>query len=397
MGHLVVSKRDDAEPSAGTRRNAARGVWSAMLACTLALQACSNNDNGPEPAPSGFVPGASTVFSVGNPAGKDEDPSLLLARDGSLCLAWFSDRDGGNPEIYVRRTIDGTDWTTPALRITNHPGGDFAPQLMQDDAGAIHLVWFRWTAFRVGQIMHRQTSGDCTQLAGATDDPVSNDPGVDDWVPSIAQAPDGALIVLWVSKTRATSANRNRLYVSRRAAGSAAWSAPSLVAGVAATGENDHLPFLLRTGATLTLAWVRHDGLNFEPWAAPLPKSDIWLATSSDGLAWGTPAKLTNEPAPVVHLYPGLYRRFDGSVWINWLSTRLDAVNQVPLLFEFPLAGAVPANLYPNGIERNALLSNALPGYSHRLSMTPVAGVYAGAWVDGQGNALDIALRYFGR
>jgi hypothetical protein len=375
------------------------GAAGAAAAVVLLIAACSNNDNGPEPAPApgGFVAGAATLFSVGNPAGKDEDPTVLLARDGSLCLAWFSDRDGGNQEIYLRRTTSGTDWTTPPLRVTNHPGGDFAPQLMQDDAGAIHLVWFRWSAFRVGQIMHRQATGDCTQLAAAADDPVSTDPGVDDWVPTIAQAADGALLVYWVSKTRATSGNRNRIYVSRRAAGAAAWTTPALAAGLAAPGENEHLPFVLRTGSTLTMAWVRHDGTNFEPWVAPLPKSDIWLATSGDGLAWTAPVKMTNEPAPVVHLYPGLYRRFDGSVWIHWLSTRLDAVNQVPSLFEFPLAGLAPMNLYPNGIERNGLLSNMLPGYSHRISMTPAPGVYAGAWVDGQGNALDIALRFFGR
>lgn len=369
-------------------------LFTALVGIVL-LPACSNNDDAPAPAPSGFVAGPSITASIGNPSGKDEDPSLLLARDGSLCLAFFSDRDGGNQEIYVRRTTDGIDWTTPPLRVTDHAGGDFAPQLMQDDAGAIHLVWFRWSAFRVGQIMHRQTGGDCTGLASAADDPVSTDPGVDDWVPTIAQAADGALLVYWVSKTRPASGNRNRIHVSRRAAGALTWSAPALAAGLAAAGENEHLPFVLRTGAALTLTWVRHDGTNFEPWVAPLPKSDIWVATSADGLAWTPPVKMTNEPAPVVHLFPGIYRRFDGSWWINWLSTRLDAVNQVPSLFEFPLTSLSPNNAYPNGIVRNTWLSNTAPGYSHRISMTPVAGVYAGAWVDGAQNTLDIVLRYF--
>jgi hypothetical protein len=371
-----------------------------LLAAALAATACSNNDRGPEPVASGFVPGPATTLSVGNAAGKDEDPALLLARDGSLCVAWFSDRDGGNQEIYLRRTTNGDDWTPP-LRITNHPGGDFAPQLMQDEAGAIHLVWFRWTAFRVGQIMHRQSTGpaagDCTQLATAGDDPVSTDPGVDDWVPTIAEAADGALLVWWVSKTRATSGNRNRIHVSRRAAGSASWSAPALAAGLTSAAENEHLPMVRRTGAALTMVWVGHDGTNFEPWLAPLPKSDLWVATSADGLAWSTPTKVTNEPAPVVHLFPALYRRFDGSWWINWLSTRLDAVNYRPALFEFPLANLTSGNAYPSGVERNDLLANALPGYTHRITTTPAAGVYAGAWVDGQGNALDIALRLFSR
>jgi hypothetical protein len=69
----------------------------------------------------------------------------------------------------------------------------------------------------------------------------------------------------------------------------------------------------------------------------------------------------------------------------------------VPSLFEFPLANVSPTNAYPGGVERNTLLATTLPGYSHRITMTPAPGVYLGAWVDGTGTALDISNRFFTR
>jgi hypothetical protein len=268
---------------------------------------------------------------------------------------------------------------------------------MQDDSGAIHLTWFRWSALFVGQIIHRVTDGDCTRLANAPDVAVTSDPGVDDWVPSITQAVDGTLRIYFVSAQRTPSAGRNRLYVSSKRPGDPAWGPAVPVAGIASAAEHDHLPTAMRTGTTINMVWVRSNGTSRTPWLAPLPKSDIWYASSADGLIWSAPVKITTESAPVVHLFPAIYRRFDGTWWVNWLSTRLDPVNQVPSLFEFPLANVSPTNAYPGGVERNTLLATALPGYSHRITMTPAPGVYLGAWVDGTGTALDISIRFFTR
>src|SRR5262249_32814693 len=62
------------------------------------------------------------LLSTGSP-NNDEDPSVLLSSDGTLFVAWFSDR-GGNSDIYVTSTSDGLTWATPS-RVTTDSGGDF--------------------------------------------------------------------------------------------------------------------------------------------------------------------------------------------------------------------------------------------------------------------------------
>src|SRR6185503_10799747 len=88
--------------------------------------------------PRAFAPTDPILLSTGSPT-KDEDPSIILAKDGTIFVAYFSDR-GNNPDIYITSTKNGRDWT-PAVRVTTSPGGDFYPSLFQDDAGLFHLAW----------------------------------------------------------------------------------------------------------------------------------------------------------------------------------------------------------------------------------------------------------------
>jgi hypothetical protein len=98
-----------------------------LSACLL----CACGGDVAEPA---FDPGEARFLSAGSPT-KDEDPSVLRARDGTLFVAW-----------------------TAPVRVTTNGGGDSYPSLFQDEAGTIHLVWFRWTAPFVGNIWHNSSS-----------------------------------------------------------------------------------------------------------------------------------------------------------------------------------------------------------------------------------------------
>src|SRR5262245_22744078 len=99
---------------------AKRLVLSLLL---LPLASCRACNEALEPtAVRDFEPSDAKLLSTGSPT-KDEDPVVLRARDGTMFVAWFSDR-GGNPDIYLTSTRDGRTWQTPT-RITNDPGGDF--------------------------------------------------------------------------------------------------------------------------------------------------------------------------------------------------------------------------------------------------------------------------------
>ena len=364
----------------GTRSLVRRRLAHVLLVATAGCDGCK--EVAAPATPLDFEPTDAQLLSIGGST-KDEDPSVIRARDGSLFVAWFSDR-GGNPDIYITRTRDGREWSAP-VRVTTNAGGDFYPSLLQDEQGTFHLVWFRWTAPFRGNIWYNSSSD------GLTWDParevqVTRASDVDDWVPSLARAADGTLLVYFVSERRWPSATpTSDLYVAVKRPQSADWDPVVGVSGVNSPTEGDHLPFATRTGDRITLVWVRHDRNQLLPWADPPPKSDLFYATSPDGLTWTTPQRITNEAGTVVNLFPELYQDLQGQWSILWLSTREGS----PGVFELPLANS---DRYPQGIVRNTLVP---AGYSHRIVATSRPGVYLGVWVQGPEGAQDIYYRFF--
>jgi hypothetical protein len=72
-------------------------------------------------------------------------PSITQAQDGNLWIAWDSDKSGEETDIYVRRHIPGSpQWDEE--RITYNNKGDVTPTIMQAEDGTI---WIAWTSDRV--------------------------------------------------------------------------------------------------------------------------------------------------------------------------------------------------------------------------------------------------------
>lgn len=356
-------------------------AWLVLLLPGLAVAAGGGGNaarpmSGPGPV---FEPTEPRLLSTGSPT-KDEDPSVLRARDGSLFVAWFSDR-GNNPDIYITRKGRGQDWTPP-VRVTTDPGGDFNPSLYQDEQGAFHLVWFRWTALFRGHIFYNSSPDGLAWDPGAEVQVTTAD-NVDDWVPTLTQAADGTLLVYFVSAARGVASPTNDIYVAARHPGTGAWDPAVPAAGINSLTEHDHLPFAARTGSQIALVWVRHDTSEPLPWRNH--KSDVFFSTSGNGLSWTPPVQVTHEPGNVVNLFPGLFRSPGGPWSLIWLSTRLGD----PKVFELPLASL---KQYPQAVVEDTFLP---AGYSHRLAPTSPARVYLGVWVQGPEGAQDIYYRFF--
>jgi hypothetical protein len=350
-----------------------------LLAALLPLLASCRETHSPVPT---FAPTEPTLLSVGSPT-KDEDPSVLLARDGTVFVAWFSDR-GGNPDIYITSTKNGREWT-PAVRVTTNAGGEFNPSLYQDDAGLFHLAWFRWTAPFLGHIMYN-TSADGLTWSTANEIMATKAPNVDDWVPTLTVTADGTVLIYFVSKLRNATNQQNDLYLAAKRPGAADFDAVVGASGVNLPTAHDHLPFIARTGSTYTLVWVRYDLTEEIPWENP--KSDLYYATSSDGTSWSAPTKFSTDAGNVVHLFPSLYETLDNSWFLLWLSTRTGSAQP----FETSLASLAQ---YPTGVAATTALSAA--GYSHRIAPTPVAHRYIGVWVQGAVGSEDLYYRVFER
>ena len=352
-----------------------------LSAAAFVILGASCKDSHAPAEPEAFAPGQPILLSVGSPT-KDEDPSVVLAHDGTIFVAWFSDR-GNNPDIYITSTKNGRDWT-PAVRVTTNAGGEFAPSLYQDDAGLFHLAWFRWTALYEGHIIYN-TSADGLTWDTSKEIQATKAPNVDDWVPTMTVKPDGTVLIYFVSKLRNTTNQQNDLYLAMKRPGMADFDAVVGANGVNVPTAHDHLPFVARTGSNYTLVWDRYDLSQETPWLNP--KSDLYYATSTDGTSWSTPAKFSTDAGNIVHLYPMMYPLQDHSWQLLWLSTRSGA----PQAFETPLASLAQ---YPTGVVANGSLP---AGYSHRIAPTPVAGRYIGVWVQGPEGSQDIYYRIFER
>lgn len=350
------------------------------MVCLSFLGGCGGNPSTPTDS-SGIQVTEPTLLSVGSPT-KDEDPSVIRGAPGVMLVAWFSDR-GGNSDIYVASSTNGAAFSAPT-RVTTSSAGDFYPNLLLDDQGTYHLVWFRWTSILVGNIWHN-TSRDGLTWNPSTEEQVTSLANVDDWVPSITQRSDGTLLVYFVSAKRDGGSATNEIYVASKSPSQSSWAPAVRIASVNSPLEHDHLPFVARTGDRLSMVWTRNDLRQSVPWLNP--KADLFTATSTDGINWTEPARITNDRGDIVNVFPALYLNFTGTWSLVFLSSREGA----PKVFALELANATR---YPDGLVGVTQLP---AGYSHRIAPTTTPGVFLGVWVQGPEGAQDIYYRYFKR
>jgi hypothetical protein len=329
----------------------------------------------------GFAPGPKTLLSDNNPNDLDEDPSVRAAADGSLIIAYFSSRNG-NPDLYLRRTFDGVTWTE--TRITTSPAADYYPSLSQDETGRFHLAWFRWTAFQVGSVWYNSTL-DPTSWDPSNEEQVTTAANVDDWVPSLAKTASGDLLIAFASEKR-NPASHSELYLSKKPAGQSAWLAALPIAALESATEDDTLPVLTRTGATLTLDWVRCAPGGTPPCLSG--SADLYRASSNDGATWSAPETLTSDAADTTaDTLPSSYFDSQGTGWLLWVSAPAGTNGAV---VEAPLLGSAASPVSRPELE----------GYSPHVAATPTPGVYLGAWVeqvDSDPNHKDVFYRFFAK
>ena len=352
----------------------------ALLPLVL-LSACGSDDSvTPPQSPARYQATSSKLLSQTSPT-KDEDPSVILAKDGSIVVAWFSDRGGNAGDIYIARCAKGTTWSAP-VRVTVSADGDFYPNLYQDANGVFHLTWFRWYAQNRGHIWYNQSTDPLVWDPG-NEKQVTTTSDVDDWVPSIAETPD-SLRVFFVSEVRDTTNATSDIYYASSAIDTVAFG-PARRFPRSVPFANDHLPFAAWTGSQLDLVWVRHDTSQPAPWLSPPPASELCYAYSLDGVTWSGEYALTFDFTPTVHVFPAFYQRSNGEWRIAWTTTRSGA----PQVVELPMLQLFS---YPAGL----IVNDHVPaGYSHRLTRTPVDGLYFGAWVQGPDGAQDIYYRFY--
>jgi hypothetical protein len=337
-------------------------------------------------------------LSPGNVDGQDEDPSILVARDGSaLYAAWYSNRAGLHPsgrerkEIFIARSVDGVAWTDP-VQVTSHAEWSFYPSLAQNADGVFHLAWMRWTLEPEGCVPSPSCPGalSCCQglqqrvvynrsADGVTWDPsnevtIADGPG--DELPSMVAASDGRLLV-YLDSTSGSEPRDIRVAVND----GTGWQPPQTVTGANSAAESDTYPHVVeRAPGSFVMTWTRHP--TFDPLTTGT--SEIMLSQSTDGLGWTTPI-VASGPSPArVDVFPYLFPDHAGERWSVLWVTEIGVLTQ-PVDDPLPLT-----NLDPG-----AAGTLDLPGYTPRMAPSPTPGVYWAAWaVDPEQNGSTQKVRH---
>ncbi len=338
-------------------------------------------------------------LSPGNLDGQDEDPGILIARDGSLYAAWYSNRLGRHPsgrerkEIFVVRSTDGVTWTEPA-QATENTEWSFYPSLAQSADGVFHLVWMRWRLLPQGCVPDAPGCPGGPQCCTGTERRIVYDgspdgvtwvhgqarelsPGPADELASLVAAADGRLLVYYVSGYRAGDTVRQ---IFRVAHDGTSWGAPILVNEVSSTLHHDTFPHVAeRAAGGFLMTWTRYDladGDNLFNYS-----TRTMISTSTDGLVWTPPVVLNGSSyATTIDVFPHLYPDHARQNWFVAWVTEAGVV-------DLPVAGTFPDDL--------AALD--IPGYTPRIFPTATPGIYWAAWAEGTEPRQKVRYRFFAK
>ena len=241
---------------------------------------------------------AEPVVQVTTDPGSDYEPSIVQAADGTLWVAWHSYRSG-NGDIWNKASNDsGATWSAP-IQITTNTSSDYAPSITQAADGTL---WVLWYSYRSGNadIWYKTSSDGGATWSAATQ--LTTDTG-SDYEPAIAQAADGKLWVVW----RSYRSGNSDIWGKYSTDDGATWSA---AVQLTTDPNSDYAPAIARTSDNrLWLVWYSY---RTHP-------SHVWYMTSADnGATWSPPAALGNDSSYVYD--PTIAQTPDGTLWVGWHS-----------------------------------------------------------------------------
>jgi len=120
----------------------------------------------------------------------DSSPSIAQAPDGKIWVVWSSDRTG-NYELFYK-VYDGSSWSNE-IQLTTDPQYDFHPAIMEASDGKIWVVWDSDRNIHDLDLYYKVYDGS----SWSNDMQLTADPNADDYEPSIMQATGGMVWVIF--------------------------------------------------------------------------------------------------------------------------------------------------------------------------------------------------------
>jgi hypothetical protein len=308
-----------------------------------------------------------TRLSLGNPGGEDDDPALILAKDNFYYLAYLADVSG-NKEIWLTRSSDGINWSSP-LQITDNVNEDIYPNLLQTADGTFHLLWQRLVpATGESHVFYRKTPDPLVWPAAESQ---VTSGLVDDTEPMLVASDPNEFLVYFVSAQRGISlpksAYNRDIYSVRSENQGSTWTEPTIITLIEPKSDNvsDRFPRVIKIATNdFRLVFQRQATDNLFD-----PTGDLMLSSSTNGITWTVPTQITSDPSDSeFDLFPNfIFAPKLGQWTISWLTTHVNSTTGG--IFNLPLnkSGQYPAA----AIDLSSIIG--ISGWSTRIA-SPSSG-----------------------
>ena len=222
-------------------------------------------------------------------ASEDLHPSITQTMDENIWVVWDSDRTGDNEIFY--KVYNGYEWSSNTQLTTNSSKDEF-PSIIQAADGNI---WVVWDSDRTGnyEIFYKVYDG--SEWSSNTQ--LTEDEDSVDWSPSITQAADGNIWVVW---TKDNDIFYKIYYGS-------SWTSDRRLTRVGAEWR----PSITQT--TDGNIWVVWDSFRNKY------DTDIYY-TVYNGSSWSSDTMLTTHSSQ--DEMPSILQAIDYTIWIVWTSSR---------------------------------------------------------------------------
>ena len=161
-------------------------VWSSYRTHDFEIYYKTSSDNG-------FSWSADTQLTTYS--GRDVDPHITQLIDGRIWVIWHRDFEGNFDLFYKTSSDNGVSWSDEE-RLTTNPSWDICPSITQTWDG---MIWVVWSSYRTGDFeIFYKTSSD-NGLSWSDDTQLTLDTKKFDERPSVIQAVDGSIWVVWSS------------------------------------------------------------------------------------------------------------------------------------------------------------------------------------------------------
>ena len=321
-------------------------------------------------------PQLSAPVRISDDNGEDEDPSVMLARDGRFYVAWSSKRQDG-VNIHIKSSEDGRTWSTVG-RVTIGPGEDYYPSLAQTRDGTFHIAWFRLERAQGDTDIWYSRSQDARTWS--TPIPIANSPNVE-WAPSIHADSRDALHIVWSS---GKTGNRE-LYGSRSDDGGLCWSPERRITQ---SDEEDDFPHMIETSdGEWILAWTRYRKGSTLDEIISDTSAEIVIARSWDSLNWSVPqvSSPKDEKRRQIDFLPFVFEdAASRQLYLSWTSSRSNSLGNILL-----------RNLASEQSVYSLLTTERTRDYSSKIAPTKTPGQYLMVWVSDREGTRKIYSRTF--